>query len=1172
MTPILTTLNTTARAIFSLLLFAGALFAAAPEKKSFDLPADAADAALRKFSTQAKCEVIFAADTLGGVKTKAVRGEFTPEEAVAQLLDGTGLKATQDTASGAFMINRAALPNAPRAVAAPSPARPPQGSDEALVLTPFEVTASSDTGYAATETLAGSRLKMDLRDVAQQVNVMTKEFLEDLSITTLDDAMQYSLNTETRFESFDVSDINATGLNDSLFVVGSGQGGRTRGLSASNNSHDFFDTFVRMDSYNTERFTFASGPNSILFGNSSPAGTIDTTLKRARVDRRSLEVSTRATSTESVRLSTDLNLPLVKRVLAFRVAGLTDRDKSWRKPGFNNQDRLYTALTYSPAKWITLRAYNESANYDQQPVKNTLAQDHVTPWIKAGKPLFDNGLGKTLPNAAALLAAPFNGSVRLPAAAVRPVIRYDASGFLGYKIEGTNNSALGSGYEDITAAPNNFKRSVTDESIFPYDRNFNGLLSQAKYRSWIRGGLVELNPLKNFFIEGGYNQEGMFSRGIEFMDGRAQELNVDPNIYLPDRVTLNPKVGQYYFENGVGGVNNRAVKGYARKQQARLSFSYELSFEQNKGWTKWLGMHRAALLLDRLESTLVREESLLTTSPFPNPPLAGNPYAFSVANNQNALRPGFRYYINPAKGDYSVKLPFDPMVDGTYTQPGWVDANGKQVYVMSFDPSGGQINAPSVARNKVESVAFATQSYFLDRRLVLSYGRRRDAVDIYNDPAPVADWNFDRLVKSGVNWQLSRSEVPVKTLKSAVVHPFPWLSFSYSETDSQQVRTEVIRNPDGVIAPTGSGIGKDYGVTLRYKGWFSVRLNKYENTGLGNSSGVANAATATTQAGTLGNQFKQTVAALERSVQAGAPDFDPANPNVAPPSTVDPRFAYYQQDLARITNFNDVIGSQISSRYTVLSDSVAKGYELTLTANPTSNWRISVTGAKNSASESNIGGPWFDFVRARLPIWGSAANLAGGSVPSAQLNRAGVPVNVVASTTGSGVSTNWRTYSDVLTAAIANWNFIQASENRLNNNLRKYRFTATSRYSFSREGLLKGVFVGGNYVWRSAAAVGYPVTTSTGNSFQVTGLNPAAISVSDVTRPYFGGALMSFDTFTGYSRRIANGKINWRIQLNVRNVLNRDGLLVQRTLTDGTGAVYTVQDPRSFILTNTFSF
>ncbi len=1141
--------------------------------RNYDLPAGLAGRTLKMFAQQANREIVFSQANVGATRTNAVRGMYTARAALAQMLAATGLVSSVDSASGVFAVRPEDPPakKDDRVVeAARAPSRP-SINDEAVLLTPFEVTASSDMGYEATETLAGSRLNTQLKDVATQVNVMTKEFLDDLAITTLDDAMQYSLNTENRFESFDASDINATGLNDSLFVVGSGQGGRTRGLSASNNSHDFFDTFVRQDSYNTERFTFAHGPNSILFGNSSPAGTIDTTLKRARPQRQSLEVSTRANvSTGSVRGSIGINQPIIKNKLAFRVDGLTDREKNWRKPAFYNQDRLYAALTYSPVRWFSLRAYNESANYRQQPVKNTLAQDHVTPWIAAGRPLYDNALGRTLPNAAALLAPPYNASLRLPNAAVRPILRYDASGWLGVPIAGTNNSALGSGYEDITPAPNNFKRSVTDPGIYPFDRSFNGELSQAKYRSWIRGGIVELNPLKNFFIEGGFNQEGMFSRGIEFMDGRAQELNVDPNLYLPDRVTANPNVGQFYFEDGVGGVNNRAVKGHSRKQQERLSFSYELNFDERKNWTRWLGLHRAAVLLDRLESTLVREESVLTVSPFAVTPVAGSPYAFVVGGNQNSLRPGFRY-IDPSGGDYTIKLPFDPMRDGTYTQPGWVDANGREVSLMTFDPNGGQITSPSVARNKVESSALASQSYLFGRRLVLSYGRRRDSVDIYNDPSPVADWNFDRLVDSGINWQLVRNEVPVKTAKGAVLHPLSWLSLAYSETNSQQVRTEVIRNPDGTIAPTGAGIGKDYGITLRWKNRFSVRINRYENSGLGNVSGVANAVTATAAAGNLGPNFKQTIGALERGIQVNAPDFDPARPDAVPRSTLSDRFAYYQQDLARVTRIDQVIGNEIGGRYSILSDSVAKGYELTLTANPTSNWRVSVTGARNTASESNIGGQWWDLITERLPIWGAAANLAGGSTPGTTLNRAGLPSNVVASTTGSGNTNNYRTYTDVLAAAMANWNFIRMSENRLNNNLRKYRFTATTRYAFSHGGL-KGIFVGANYAWRSAAAVGYPVTTSTSNPFAIPGVNPGAVTTSDISRPYRGGALVSFDGFAGYTRRFGDGKYVWRVQLNIRNLLNRDGLLVQRVLTDGTGAIYTVQEPRSFIVTNTFSF
>src|SRR6185312_4826827 len=47
-----------------------------------------------------------------------------------------------------------------------------EADKDVLVLTPFEVTASADSkGYTAATTLAGNRLKTDLRDVGSSVSV-----------------------------------------------------------------------------------------------------------------------------------------------------------------------------------------------------------------------------------------------------------------------------------------------------------------------------------------------------------------------------------------------------------------------------------------------------------------------------------------------------------------------------------------------------------------------------------------------------------------------------------------------------------------------------------------------------------------------------------------------------------------------------------------------------------------------------------------------------------------------------------------------------------------------------------------------------------------------------------------------------------------------------------------
>ncbi len=45
--------------------------------------------------------------------------------------------------------------------------------EETIQLTPFEVTSTQDKGYQATETLAGTRIRTDLKDVGSAISVIT---------------------------------------------------------------------------------------------------------------------------------------------------------------------------------------------------------------------------------------------------------------------------------------------------------------------------------------------------------------------------------------------------------------------------------------------------------------------------------------------------------------------------------------------------------------------------------------------------------------------------------------------------------------------------------------------------------------------------------------------------------------------------------------------------------------------------------------------------------------------------------------------------------------------------------------------------------------------------------------------------------------------------------------
>ncbi|MGH7959172.1 MAG: secretin and TonB N-terminal domain-containing protein, partial [Opitutaceae bacterium] len=95
-------------------------FAHAQEaKRVFDIPAADAAKSLKQFSEQSGHGLIVASETVKGVRTNPVKGAFAAADALARLLNGTGLIAKRDDQTGAFAVHKeGSVPNAPRAAQA----------------------------------------------------------------------------------------------------------------------------------------------------------------------------------------------------------------------------------------------------------------------------------------------------------------------------------------------------------------------------------------------------------------------------------------------------------------------------------------------------------------------------------------------------------------------------------------------------------------------------------------------------------------------------------------------------------------------------------------------------------------------------------------------------------------------------------------------------------------------------------------------------------------------------------------------------------------------------------------------------------------------------------------------------------------------------------------------
>ncbi|MSU51024.1 MAG: hypothetical protein EXS37_18360 [Opitutus sp.] len=415
---------------------------------------------------------------------------------------------------------------------------------EVVTLSPFEVNSSKDVGYLAKDTLAGSRLNTSLKDVAAQVSIMTPEFLQDVGAVTMDDAFRYSLNIESTDEFYDVTSSN----NATLTTQTINGNNRARGLGQSTPTHDFFATNIPIDTYNTERFTFVSGPNAILFGSGNPSGNNDSSLKRARVNKPSYSLESRFDSNDSVRTSIDLNQPIIKNKLALRLDGLKSDSRTSRKPNFDRQERIFATVEAKPFPWISARAYMEDVHRDRTPVRNTVITDAITPWIKAGKPIFDNGVGQPLPaNVNTPGVAGFNPAFQIFNTTTFPVVLMgNIAGTSPAGFQYANTTVLTRSYDTAAHSPDNFDRSLSDSSLFPINTNFTGSALQNRLHADIRGFTIEINPLKNFYIEIGNNQERYISKFVDMLPFTGTELRVDANKFLPDRVTPNPNVGRYF--------------------------------------------------------------------------------------------------------------------------------------------------------------------------------------------------------------------------------------------------------------------------------------------------------------------------------------------------------------------------------------------------------------------------------------------------------------------------------------------------------------------------------------------------------------------------------------------------------------------------------------------------
>jgi outer membrane receptor protein involved in Fe transport len=415
--------------------------AAEAAKRVFDLPRGDAAHTLKNFA-DAGVPIVYLVDQVRGATTNAVRGEFTPREALQRMLAGSGLEATQDAATGAFVVSRqrraeptgrevgsdsAPQPKpksntmkTPRSLlaavfgwlAASTPmsaqSQPtPPDKDPTVVLSPFTVNTDRDTGFVAASSLAGGRLATDLADTPVAYSVLTRDFIDALGITNAFDAADWSPNAVKSIAS------NGGGYGDD--VSNSPGSYNVRGSGGGRGMRNFFNYFSPNDSYVVERFDFGRGPNAVLFGNGSLGGVATTTTKQARFDSNFTEIGQTFGSWNNSRTTLDVNRSVGERV-AVRAAAVYQDSDGWRDKQFDKIRAAFLTTSFKVARNTTLRLEGEYGESKRNQTFSNLT-DQLSGWD--GKTTFSgrldtlpsnaNALGVTRRAAGYLVFNPFSG-------------------------------------------------------------------------------------------------------------------------------------------------------------------------------------------------------------------------------------------------------------------------------------------------------------------------------------------------------------------------------------------------------------------------------------------------------------------------------------------------------------------------------------------------------------------------------------------------------------------------------------------------------------------------------------------------------------------------------------------------------------------------------------------
>jgi len=216
---------------------------------------------------------------------------------------------------------------------------PPAGSpvDEAITLSPFEVKASKDTGYGATNAYTATRIGIPIIQTPINVQVVTDQLIQDQGVRDYQSALKFVSGVAGDSLNIDAGPMN----------IGSAGAFTIRGFVPTLFLRNGFRRPANLLSENVERIEVIKGPASVFFGQAAPGGLINV-ISRKPSSTRSETIDYTFGSYGFSKVRADATGPLGKTGINYRMFASYEDSNDWRDFVYTKNLVLAPSLSWRP--------------------------------------------------------------------------------------------------------------------------------------------------------------------------------------------------------------------------------------------------------------------------------------------------------------------------------------------------------------------------------------------------------------------------------------------------------------------------------------------------------------------------------------------------------------------------------------------------------------------------------------------------------------------------------------------------------------------------------------------------------------------------------------------------------------------------------------------------------